>query len=87
MRKQPQITGLFFCCLLLLAVAMSACQQKMAEQPRYDPFEPSEFFADGQSALPLSDRTVARGELKDDEHLYAGRSGNTPAAIFPFISG
>lgn len=84
MRKQPQITGLFFCCLLLLAVAMSACQQKMAEQPRYDPFEPSEFFADGQSARPLSDRTVARGELKDDEHLYAGRSGNTPAAIFPF---
>ncbi|MGH7926819.1 MAG: c-type cytochrome, partial [Candidatus Binatia bacterium] len=56
----------------------------MAEQPRYDPLEASEFFADGQSARPLVENTVARGELRDDEHFYAGMSGGTPAATFPF---
>lgn len=62
----------------------TACRQKMAEQPRYDPLEASEFFADGQSARPLVENTVARGEIRDDEHFYTGRSGATPAATFPF---
>jgi mono/diheme cytochrome c family protein len=70
--------------LLLFGIAMSACQQKMAEQPRYDPLEASEFFGDGQSARPRVENTVARGELRDDEHFYAGGSGATPAATFPF---
>ena len=56
----------------------------MADQPRYDPLEPSEFFADRQSARPLVENTVARGMLKDDEHLYEGMSGGKPAAAFPF---
>ena len=58
--------------------------QQMADQPRYDPLEPSEFFADRQSARPLVENTVARGMLKDDEHLYEGMSGGKPAAAFPF---
>ena len=56
----------------------------MAEQPRYDPLEPSNFFADGQSARPIVENTIARGMLKDDEHLYDGVSGGAPATTFPF---
>lgn len=56
----------------------------MADQPRYDPLESSEFFADGQSARPLLENTVARGGLREDEHLYDGMSGGAPATTFPF---
>jgi mono/diheme cytochrome c family protein len=81
--RPDRITKLFISSLLL-AIAVTACRQKMAEQPRYDPLEASEFFADGQSARPLVEGTVPRGALRDDEHLYAGGSGAAPAATFPF---
>jgi len=56
----------------------------MAEQPRYDPLEPSVFFADGQSARQLVPGTVARGQLGDDPHLYEGVVNGAPAKTFPF---
>jgi mono/diheme cytochrome c family protein len=58
--------------------------QKMADQPAYRPLEPSAFFADGQSSRPLVAGTVARGQLDDDPHLYAGlRPGADPASVRP----
>jgi hypothetical protein len=69
--------------LLALSV-MTGCRQQMANQPRYDPLESSAFFADNQSARPLTPGTVARGELRDDAHLYSGVSENGPAKTFPF---
>jgi hypothetical protein len=60
------------------------CQQQMAEQPRYDPLEPSTFFADGQSARQLVPNTVARGQLRDDAHLHTGRTATSFAETFPF---
>src|SRR5215813_663920 len=62
---------------------LCACRQQMAEQPRYDPLEPSTFWADGQSARPRVEDTVARGELRDDEQFYAGGSANAIAVDFP----
>jgi hypothetical protein len=56
----------------------------MAEQPRYDPLESSDFFADGQSARRPVENTVARGSLKEDEHLFQGISNGAPATAFPF---
>src|SRR6185436_14824196 len=53
-------------CLLLSAFCLlpsSGCRQKMANQPRYDPLESSDFFTDGMSARPRVPGTVARGEL------------------------
>jgi mono/diheme cytochrome c family protein len=69
---------------LLLVIGIVGCRQKMADQPRYDPLEASEFFPDGQSARPVIDATVPRGALRADEHLYAGMSGGAPATTFPF---
>lgn len=50
----------------------AGCQQKMAEQPYYKPFEPSDFFADGRSARPLEPGTVHRGQSADDSPLATG---------------
>jgi len=59
-------------------VLLPACQQQMAKQPSHRPLEPSEFFADGRSARPLVEGTVARGHLRTDTQLFTGRRG--PAA-------
>jgi mono/diheme cytochrome c family protein len=61
------------------------CRQQMAEQPRYDPLEPSTFFADGQSARPLVPGTVAHDEpLTVDTPLYTGKAGEKFVEAFPF---
>lgn len=72
--------------LLCLAVALAAggCRQDMHDQPRYKPLAASEFFADGRSARPLVEGTVARGQLRVDQHYYAGRSGDQFVTTFPF---
>jgi mono/diheme cytochrome c family protein len=44
----------------LLLLLLLGCDQKMREQPRLNPLEPSRFFEDGQSARPLERGTVAR---------------------------
>jgi mono/diheme cytochrome c family protein len=62
------IVGLLTACLVCLA----GCQQKMAQQPRYNPLAPSSFFEDGRSARPLVAGTVARGNLREDPHFYTG---------------
>jgi mono/diheme cytochrome c family protein len=67
-------------CLLLLA----GCRQKMANQPRYDPLEKSDFFADGMSARPRIAGTVARGELSTDPFLDTGKINGAEADGFPF---
>jgi hypothetical protein len=68
----------------LLPVFLIACQQKMADQPRYEPLQKSHFFDDQRASRPLVEGTVARGHLDADEHLYSGTSGGAPATTFPF---
>ena len=68
----------------LVPMFLLACRQQMADQPRYDPLEASDFFSDGQSARPLVENTVARGSLRDDELLYNGTTGGAPSKVFPF---
>jgi mono/diheme cytochrome c family protein len=71
-------------CALWLGLALLAgCRQDMYDQPRYEPLDPSAFFDDGLSARPLVPGTVARGHLKNDDHLYAGKVQGKPAETFP----
>jgi mono/diheme cytochrome c family protein len=70
--------------LLCGLVALGAgCRQDMHDAPRYDPLESSNFFLDGQSARPLVANTVARGQLREDRHLYEGIVDGKPAETFP----
>ncbi len=71
-------------CLGLCVVLGSACQQEMADQPRYKPLAKSSFFGDGRSARPLVEGTVARGQLQADEHFFFGKSGGALVRTLPF---
>jgi mono/diheme cytochrome c family protein len=55
----------------------------MHDNPRYEPLEQSAFFADGRSQRPLVANTVARGQLREDEHLYTGKVNGQLANDFP----
>jgi mono/diheme cytochrome c family protein len=57
-----------------LLSALTGCHTDMRDQPRYEPLEASDFFADGQSARLPVPGTVARGQLHEDEAFYTGRS-------------
>src|SRR5262245_3370549 len=46
--------------LLSLILLLSACRQQMADQPRYDTYDPSTFFPDMLSARPLPVGTIPR---------------------------
>lgn len=71
--------------LVVLSLAGAACRQDMHDQPKYSPLEQSSFFADRRSARPVIPGTVARGQLRDDALLYAGRTEDDgPATSFPF---
>jgi len=68
----------------LLCLGIFSCQQKMADQPRYEPLQKSDFFDDGRSARPLVEGTVARGHLDADAHFYTGKINDKPVDRFPF---
>jgi len=70
-------------CLLLVAVGCGGCTQEMADQPRLEPLERSEFFADGRGSRPLVAGTVPRGESPPDAHFDLGLVDGQPAATFP----
>jgi mono/diheme cytochrome c family protein len=55
----------------------------MHDNPRYEPLEQSAFFTDGRSQRPLVANTVARGQLREDEHLYTGKVNGQLATSFP----
>jgi mono/diheme cytochrome c family protein len=69
--------------VVVLAAGMTACRQDMHDAPRYEPLEASTFFADGRSSRTLVANTVARGQLREDRHLYEGIVDGRPAETFP----
>jgi hypothetical protein len=70
--------------LLFSLVITAGCALTLWDQPRVDPFEESRFFADGSSARPRIPGTVARGQLRLDDHLQRGRVDGRFAETFPF---
>jgi mono/diheme cytochrome c family protein len=70
--------------IVLSCLVFTACQQKMADQPRYRPLAKSEFFEDGRSARPLVEGTVARGQLRADEAFFTGKANGKLVERFPF---
>ena len=61
--------------LALAVTALAGCRQDMHNQPKYRGLRPSTFFADGSSARPLVEGTVARGTLQEDEAFFTGKIG------------
>jgi mono/diheme cytochrome c family protein len=67
------------------ALLLVACTQKMALQPYYRPYVPSDVFTDRSSARPLPADTVARGQVRDDALLFTGKDASgQDSAQLPF---
>lgn len=58
---------------------LASCRQDMHDQPKYEAYEGSDFFADSQANRVEVEGTVARGFLNEDEALY----GPSPTAGTP----
>lgn len=58
----------------------------MHVQPRYNPYDPTDFFPDGQSARTPVAGTVPRGDLASgpQELLYTGKVNGAVVDEFPF---
>ena len=67
----------------LLALAVSGCRQKMADQPYYKALDPSTVFADNRSERPVVENTVARGRMRDDSILFTGMVNRDPVSTLP----
>jgi cytochrome c553 len=64
-------------------LALAGCRQDMHDAPSYDPLQQTDFFANGAASRPLVANTVARGHLREDEHLYTGRVDGQVSNEFP----
>ncbi|MGH9803733.1 MAG: c-type cytochrome [Candidatus Acidiferrales bacterium] len=80
LRGLARASALALAALLLLA----GCRQEMYDQPRGKPHQPSDFFADGRTDRQPVAGTIARGQLRDDPHLYTGKVGGQLVSTFPF---
>jgi hypothetical protein len=68
----------------LVAFLLAGCRLDMHLQPKYLPYEPSQFFRDGRSERPPVPGTVARGHLRLDDLLYTGQENGAVSNRFPF---
>jgi mono/diheme cytochrome c family protein len=65
----------------LIALGALGCRRDMQDQPRYDAFETSAFFADGRASRPRVPGTVARGHLQDDPVFFTGKDATGAYAV------
>jgi len=56
----------------------------MQVQPRYNPYDASNFYGDSRSARTPVPGTIARGQLHLDELLFTGKVDGKEADVFPF---
>jgi mono/diheme cytochrome c family protein len=73
--------------ILLTAASLfllTSCREDMQNQPKFIPLRENQFYADGRSARPQVEGTIARGQLQDDPLLYTGKVNGQEVDQFPF---
>src|ERR1700733_5629200 len=60
------------------------CRQDMHDQPKFIPLRGTEFFADGRSARPQVQNTVARDQLHTDSYFETGLVDGKEGNAMPF---
>jgi mono/diheme cytochrome c family protein len=70
--------------VIVSTLALGACRQDMHNQPKYKPLRGTAFFADGASARPLLEGTVARGTLQENDAFFTGKTGTALVRELPF---
>src|SRR5437762_8180300 len=84
MRRKRVLWLAFSAFCILHSAFLTGCRQKMAVQPRYDPLEPSDFFADHMASRPRIAGTVARGEIAVTGPAATGKIGTADVDGYPF---
>lgn len=64
--------------------SLAGCRQDMHNQPKFVPQRGTTFFADGRSARPQVENTVARGQLRESAYFYTGLVGDHEGDGMPF---
>jgi hypothetical protein len=75
--------------LLLALAVLPGCRNEMYDQPRFEPYEASDFFDDGASSRPLVAGTVPRPDPRDlgpwsQELFTTGKTGGQLSDKLPF---
>jgi cytochrome c553 len=70
--------------IALAGTILPGCRLDMHIQPKYLPYDPSNFFDDGRSERQPVPGTVARGHLRLDELLNTGKENGVLSNRFPF---
>ena len=60
----------------VLGICLVGCNTDMWRQPKQEPLDASEFYADGQASRPLVPGTIPRDHLREDGVYFTGISGN-----------
>jgi mono/diheme cytochrome c family protein len=63
---------------------LAGCRQDMHNQPKFIPQRGTTFYADGRSARPQVENTVARGQLHEDAYFYTGMADGQEGNFMPF---
>ena len=71
---------------LCAGLLLTGCRLDMHVQPRYNPYDPSDFFADGRSERPPVAGTVARNEVVGgaEQVVFSGMLNGQEVNAFPF---
>ncbi len=69
----------------IAALSLAAgCRQDMQDQPKFIPQRGTSFFADGRSARPQVEHTVARNEVDVDDYFHTGLLNGKEQDAMPF---
>jgi mono/diheme cytochrome c family protein len=80
-QKRRYITGLS---MLAAMLVLAGCRQDMHDQPKFFPQRGTDFYADGRSARPQVENTVARGQLREDTYFNTGMTNGAEGNSYPF---
>lgn len=69
---------------LAAVTLLAGCRQDMHNEPKFIPQRGTDFFADGRSARPQVEHTVARGQLREDEYFHSGLLNGKEQDAMPF---
>lgn len=71
------------CAIAATCILPAGCERDMANQPKYEPYEASKFFDNGEASREPVPGTVARGHLQTDEHFFTGKTNGEFVESFP----
>jgi hypothetical protein len=84
LKSSAKFAGVRIACAAAVVFLLAGCRLDMHIQPKYLPYEPTTFFADGRSERQPVPGTVARGQLRLDDLLFTGTENGVESNRFPF---